>query len=44
MGYTEKINEMISELCGNEGSAKDVKSINKVIDFLDGLRKENGDN
>jgi hypothetical protein len=34
------INEMISELCGIEASPKDVKAINKVIDFLDNLRKE----
>lgn len=41
LGYTKAdLDEMISGLCGIEANAKDVSSINKAIDFLQGLWAE----
>ena len=33
------ITELINGLCGIEATPKDVESINKVIDFLEGLKE-----
>ena len=41
LGYTKAdLDEMINGLCGIEASAEDVSSINKAIDFLQGLWAE----
>jgi hypothetical protein len=41
LGYTEKdVKEIIGGLCGIEGTSEDVDSINKAIDFLQGLLEE----
>jgi len=41
LGYTkEDLNEMIDGLCRIEASPKSVSSINKAIDFLQGLSVE----
>jgi hypothetical protein len=41
LGYKESdIKEMISGLSGIEGTSDDVESIEKVLDFLDGLLAE----
>jgi hypothetical protein len=41
LGYSkEDLNEMISGLCGIEANSESVASINKAIDFLQGLWAE----
>ena len=41
LGYTkEQFQDIISGLCGIEASGEDVASINKALDFLDGLWAE----
>jgi hypothetical protein len=41
LGYTkEQFQDIISGLCGIEASGEDVSSINKALDFLEGLRTE----
>ena len=41
LGYTmDDLQEMISGLCGIEADAESVASINKAIDFLQGLWAE----
>jgi hypothetical protein len=41
MGYKNSdIRDMISGLCGIESTSDDVESIEKVLDFLDGLLSE----
>jgi hypothetical protein len=41
LGYTEKeVKEIIGGLCGIEGTSEDVASINKAIDFLEGILEE----
>lgn len=41
LGYTkEEFKDIISGLCGIEASGEDVASINKALDFLDGLLVE----
>ena len=41
LGYTKTdLDEMISGLCGIEAKPEDVASINKALDFLEGLLAE----
>jgi len=41
LGYTkEDFQDIISGLCGIEASGEDVASINKALDFLEGLWAE----
>jgi hypothetical protein len=41
LGYTDKdLQDIISGLCGIEASGEDVASINKALDFLEGLLSE----
>ena len=41
LGYSEKeIKEIVDGLCGIEGTSETVASINKAIDFLEGLLEE----
>jgi hypothetical protein len=41
LGYTKTdFKEIISGLCGIEGTSEDVSAINKALDFFDGLLQE----